>query len=161
MLSKILLVLTPAALFAFSNESLSWQPAVHAIALPEKQLEIALNAPLPDHWALTFVAAKSDRNTAFISASAVTVDGPFVDQVRDLEPQRIFKQPGAFRIDGLSERMALAVCVTVPAGTEVRILHDGLLVVRADEGVVVDGTIVARAPKVCGSIPPLVTVISH
>jgi len=107
------------------------------------------------------VAVKSDRNSALISASAVKFDGLFTDQVKDCETQRILKQSGAFHIHAIGEKMGLAVCVTVPPGTEVRILHDGLLVVRADEDVVVDGTIVARAPKVCGSIPALVSGISH
>jgi hypothetical protein len=139
----------------------SWNPTPEPLDVVEGRLDVDLTGVLPEHWAVTVVPLTAKNAGASISAGAVELDGPFVEGVTTIDQQRIERKPGVARIATISSEAGLAVCIVVPAGTKVRVLHDDLLVGGSSDGFVMrDGAMIARNPRVCTSVPALQQALS-
>lgn len=83
-------------------------------------------------------------------------NGPFIERVNDLDLQRLDVKPGTVRVQAKANEPGLAVCVTVPAGTHVRVLRDDLLIRASSTGFAIqDGRATPGVPKFCASVPLL------
>jgi hypothetical protein len=126
-------------------------------------LDIVLSDPLPQHWVLSVIAQPETERAASLSAGSVTLDGPFIERVDNLDMRRLDVKPGALRIRGIPNESGLAVCVNVPAGSYVRVLHGDLPIVGPTTGgIAQDGRLVAperedagSSAKICPSVPVL------
>jgi hypothetical protein len=120
-------------------------------------MEIMLQDPLPAHWAVSVVTSQAS-SAATISAGSVVLDGPFIERVDNLDSRRLNLEPGIVRIRGLADESGLAVCLTVPAGTETRVLHEGSLVVDAQANLhkskMCDSLLVVRQAILAASFLP-------
>jgi hypothetical protein len=148
----VLLALAAAGFAADHGSATASRLTLVPLEIAEGSVDLMLSGELPEHWAVTAVAGKGTR--AGISAGAVEMDGPMAAGVRDVERSRLDLKPGSVRIAADPKEPGLAVCVTVPAGTRVRLLHDDLLVASSSAGMVVrDGGVIAKGPMVCVSLP--------
>jgi len=154
---SILYVIVSAALTADAGTTVSWKPAQHTIEVAQRALDVVLSGTLPEHWALTVVTAPQEvTHAAQISAASVDLDGPFIERVNDLDLQRLDVKPGTVRVQAKANEPGLAVCVTVPAGTHVRVLRDDLLIRASSTGFAIqDGRATPWIPKFCASVPLL------
>jgi len=154
---SMLFVIASVALAADAGTTLSWKPAQHTIEVAQRTLDVVLSGPLPEHWALTVVTAHQEvTHAAKISAASVDLDGPFIERVNDLDLQRLDVKPGTVRIQAKSNEPGLVVCVTVPAGTHVRVLRDDMLIRASSTGFAIqDGRSTPGIPKLCASVPLL------
>lgn len=150
------LVLIAIALGEDRGKGYVWVPAPQLLDVARGKVDIVLSGPLPQHWALTVVSRGRETAQAKVSAGSVDLDGPFIERVYNLDRQRLDVKPGVVRVYSKTGEIGLAVCMTVPAGTRVRILHDDFPIASFATGAVIqDGVMVGRSPKICASLAVL------
>jgi hypothetical protein len=159
----VFFVLVTVGFAADAGKGYSWKPVPQQVEMAQGGLDIVLSDPLPQHWALTVIGQPETAHVASLSAGSVALDGPFIERVDNLDMRRLDVKPGVLRIRGIPNESGLAVCLNVPAGSYVRVLHDDLPIVGPiTGGIVQDGRLVAQdrpvagsGAKICPSVPVL------
>ena len=158
----ICLALTPVALGGDPATSFTWKPAPLRFDVLAGKVEVVLSDPLPTHWALSVVSDNETADSAKIWAGSVQLDGPLIERVNNLDAQRLVIRQGTVLVRGASNEAGLAVCVTVPSGTQVLVLNGGHLLGASKSGIVIrDGKVGGQHPRMCAYLPLLMGVYAE
>ena len=139
---------------ADSGHGYQWTDAPLPIDVADGKIDVVFAGGLPAaHWAVCVV----ERDRPEISVNSVVLDGPFIDRVEKVDRVRTELTPGVVKIRTTADEAGIAVCLKVPAGTHVRVLHGDVLLATPEVGALIrdDRRMIGRGVNRCWAVPAI------